>query len=169
MIKFTAVLHQFAEQGEKTGWTYIQVPQDLALELKPGNKKSFRVKGKLDHFPISGIALIPWGDGSFIMAVNAGMRKGIRKSKGAMVEVQLETHDDFVIEVPEDLQECLDEEPEGKEFFFSLPKSHRDYFIKWIDSAKTDDTRATRIANTINAVVNRMRFNEMSRALKARK
>ena len=44
MIKFTATIKQFAEQGEKTGWTYIDVPENIALQLKPNNKKSFRVK-----------------------------------------------------------------------------------------------------------------------------
>lgn len=170
MITFNTVLYQFAEQGEKTGWTYIQVPQHLAHELKPDNKKSFRVKGKLDHFPISGVALMPWGDGSFIMAVNADMRKGIGKSKGASVNVQLETHDDFVVEIPDDLLESFDyEQPEALEFFYSLPRGHRDYFIKWINSAKTEPTRATRIANTIYAAANRMGYPEMIRALKSKK
>ncbi|WDF54568.1 YdeI/OmpD-associated family protein [Mucilaginibacter sp. KACC 22063] len=169
MIKFNAVLHQFAEQGEKTGWTYIIIPQDMALELKPGNKKSFRVKGKLDNFAIAGVALMPWGDGSFIMAINADMRKGIRKSKGAMVAVELETHDDYKVEIPEDLQECFDDEPEAFEFFNSLTRGHRDYFIKWINSAKTEPTRVNRIANTVNAMVSRMGYPEMIRALKTKK
>lgn len=170
MIKFDTIIYQFAEQGEKTGWTYITIPQDLALELKPGNKKSFRVKGFLDHFPIAGVALMPWGDGSFIMAINADMRKGIHKHKGAMLTVQLETHDDFAIEMPEDMKECFDyEQPEAMEFFNSLAKSHREYFYKWINSAKTESTRATRIANTINAAVRRMGYPEMMRDLKARK
>ncbi|MCJ8209459.1 YdeI/OmpD-associated family protein [Mucilaginibacter sp. RS28] len=169
MITFEAVLHQFADQGEKTGWTYIEIPAHVAAELKPGNKKSFRVKGMLDHFQISGVAMIPMGEGNFIIAVNAEMRKGIRKSKGAMVNVVLEVHDDFVIEVPKDLQMCLDEEPEGLEFFNSLPKGHRDYFIKWINSAKTEATRTNRVVNTVNAMVNRMGYPEMIRALKAKK
>jgi hypothetical protein len=45
MIKFTATLLKFDKQGEKTGWTYIEIPADLAQKLKPGNKKIFRVKG----------------------------------------------------------------------------------------------------------------------------
>ena len=89
MIKFTATIHKFEKQGEKTGWTYIGIPADIAQKLKPGNKKSFRVKGKLDNFKIDGIALLPMGGGSFIMALNAAMRKGIRKKHGAMLEVQL--------------------------------------------------------------------------------
>lgn len=170
MIAFTTILYRFAEQGEKTGWTYIVIPQDLALALKPGNKKSFRVKGKLDDFAITGVALMPRGDGSFIMAINATMRKGIRKAKGATVNVQLELHNDFKIAVPDDVQIAFSyEEPEALAFFNSLPKGHRDYFIKWINSAKAEPTRATRIANTINAASRRMGYPEMMRDLKARK
>ena len=169
MIDFTATLLQFAKQGEKTSWTYIVIPQDVALELKPSNKKSFRVKGTIDEFKIAGVALIPWGDGSFIMAINADMRKGIKKAKGAMVKVILEPHHDFVIEIPADMQECFDCDPEALAFFNTLPKGHRDYFIKWINSAKTEPTRATRIINTINATARRMGYPEMMRDLKARK
>ncbi len=170
MIAYTATLLQFAQQGEKTGWTYIVIPLDIALALKPGNKKSFRVKGFLDDFAIAGAALMPWGDGTFILAVNADMRRGIKKTKGAMVNVQLECHHDFKIEMPADLQECFsDEEPGALEFFNSLPKGHREYFLKWISSSKTEPTRAIRIANTINAAIRKMGYTEMMRYLKARK
>ncbi len=133
----------------------------------PGNKKSFRVKGKLDAFAIAGVALMPMGDGNFIMAVNADMRKGIHKHKGAMLQVTLEVDRDYKVEVPADVQECLDFEPDANKFFFSLPKSHRDYFIKWINSAKTEETRSKRIVNMINALAKGMGYNEMMRAMKA--
>src|SRR4051812_18122609 len=90
MVQFTTTILQFAEQGEKTGWTYIEISADIADKLKPGNKKSFRVKGKLDNYPIKKIALLPMGGGKFIMALNAAMRKSIGKRKGAMLKVQIE-------------------------------------------------------------------------------
>jgi hypothetical protein len=166
MVRFDTIILQFAEQGEKTGWSYIEIPADIAQQLKPGNKKSFRVKGFLDNFPIRGIALMPMGEGDFIMALNAAIRKGIHKNKGAMLSVSIEVDNDFEIKMPADLQQCLDDEPEAMKFFDKLPKSHRDYFIKWIDSAKTDGTRVTRIANTVNAMVRKQRYNEMMRELK---
>ena len=83
-VQFTTTIHKFDKQGEKTGWTYIEIPADVAQKMKPGNKKSFRVKGKLDSFNISGIALLPMGGGVFIMALNATMRKGIGKRHGAI-------------------------------------------------------------------------------------
>jgi len=167
MVEFNTMILQFAEQGEKTGWSYIEVPADLALQLKPNNKKSFRVKGMLDGLPVSGMALMPMGRGNFIMALKADVRKALRKNAGAMLQVCLEEDIDFKIEMPADLQECFDfEDPSAFAFFNSLPKSHRDYFIKWIDGAKTNETRAKRIVNTMNAMLRGWKYNEMMRELR---
>ena len=166
MVEFTTMILQFAEQGEKTGWSYIEIPADIAQQMKPGNKKSFRVRGVLDALPVRGMALMPMGEGNFIMALKAEIRKGIHKNAGAMLYVKLEPDDDFKIEIPADLQECFDFEPEALEFFNTLAKSHRDYFIKWIDSAKTSETRAKRIVNTINAMLRKWPYNMMLREMR---
>ena len=92
MEKFTALLEKFEKMGEKTGWTYFTIPEKIAMKLNPENKKSFRVKGKLDQYAIHQVALIPMGEGDYIMAINATMRKGIRKNEGATISVQIE-HD----------------------------------------------------------------------------
>lgn len=166
MVEFTTMILQFAEQGEKTGWSYIEIPADIAQQMKPGNKQSFRVRGMLDALPVSGMALMPMGEGNFIMALKAEIRKGIHKNAGAMLHVKLEPDDDFKIEIPADLQECFDFEPDAFEFFNTLAKSHRDYFIKWIDSAKTRETREKRIVNTVNAMLKKWRYNVMLREMR---
>ncbi|HLG39532.1 MAG TPA: YdeI/OmpD-associated family protein [Chitinophagaceae bacterium] len=163
MIEFTAALKQFGEQGEKTGWTYIEIPADLAERLKPGTKKSFRVKGKLDNYKISGIALLPMGGGSFIMAINAGMRKGIGKRKGALLKVKLE-EDKKAFEFNKDFMECLADEPAATQFFKSLPGSHQRYFSKWIDSAKTVETKTKRIAWAVTALSKKQGYGDMLRS-----
>ena len=63
MVKFTTAILKFDKKGEKTGWTYIVISADIARKLKPGNKKSFRVKGKLDHYSFAKTALLPMGEG----------------------------------------------------------------------------------------------------------
>ena len=166
MIRFTTTLLQFGKQGEKTGWTYIRIPAKLSDKLKPGNKKSYRVKGKIDAFPIEGVALIPMGEGDFIMAINAVMRKGIKKTKGASVKVELETHDKFEIKLPRELMECLEEEPAAITFFKTLAKGHQGYFIKWVLSAKTEETQAKRMAQMIAALAKKQDFPTMLRSLK---
>ncbi len=79
MISYKTIILTFDKQGEKTGWTYIQVPADIAQQLKPDTKKSFRVKGKLDNYKIKAVALLPMGEGNFIMPINGAMRKAIGK------------------------------------------------------------------------------------------
>ncbi|RYY34685.1 MAG: DUF1905 domain-containing protein [Sphingobacteriaceae bacterium] len=166
MIDFTTIILQFGANGDKTGWTYIEIPADVAQEMKPGNKRSFRIRGLLDNHAIAGVAVMPLGEGKFILALNTDMRKGIRKAPGAMLRLQLEEDTDFVVIIPDDLAECLEYEPEANEFFMNLAKSHRNYFIKWIDSAKTQPTRDKRIAQTVNAMVKRWDYGMMIRSSK---
>jgi hypothetical protein len=162
MVKFSTTILKFGQQGEKTGWTYITIIAKIAAQLKSNNKKSFRVKGKLDEYTIEKTALIPIGEGDFIMPLNATVRKAIRKQKGDMLKVQLET-DVSPILPPSELLECMADEPKALEHYNSLPQSHRNYFTKWIDSAKTDGTKAKRIALVIRTMVNKMDFGTMLR------
>ena len=162
MVKFTATLLKFEKQGEKTGWTYFEVPADLAQKLKPGNKREFKVKGKLDNYSINRVSLMPMGGGLFIMPVNATMRKAIGKRHGSMVKVQL-LADDSAFVFNADLMECLEYEPKAKEHFKSLTGSHQRYFSKWIDSAKTEPTKTKRIAMAVNALAKKWGYPEMLR------
>ena len=163
MVQFTTTIRQFDKQGEKTGWTYIDVPSDIAEKLMPGNRKGFRVKGKLDNFSIKGIALIPMGGGSFILTLNADLRRGIRKKKGAMLNVKLKV-DPEGYKLNEDFIACLNDEPSAKKFFDTLTGSHRNYFSKWIDSAKTEPTKIKRIAMAVNALSKKWGYPEMIRS-----
>lgn len=168
MIRFTALIKRFAKQGEKTGWTYIDVPQKYAQQLQPGNRKGFRVKGKLDEYSFKQISLLPMGNGDFIMTLNATIRKAIKKQKDTTVAVQMEV-DHSELKPPPELIECMEDEPEALEYFQSLPRGHRNYFTNWINSAKTDPTKAKRIAAVINAMVHHWDFGQMFRAMKKEK
>jgi len=165
MVQFVVTIKKFEQQGEKTGWTYIEIPADLAKKIKPGNKKPFRVKGKLDDHKISGVALMPMGGGDFIMPLNAALRKGIHKKHGAMLKVQLE-EDKKPFQFNKEFMECLADEPAAKIFFETLSGSHQRYFSKWIDSAKTEPTKTKRIAMAVNALAKKWGYPEMLRAQK---
>lgn len=166
MVQFSATIKQFDKQGEKTGWTYIDVPKSIAERLKPNQKKSFRVKGKLDNYLIEGIALLPIGGGDFIMALNASIRKGLAKRKGAKLVARLEADDEFAIKPQPEFEDCIADEPSAVDFFRSLAKSHQDYFTNWINSAKTEPTKVKRIAQAVSALSRRQGFGEMLRSLK---
>ena len=168
MIRFQTIIQQFEKQGEKTGWTYIPITAKQAAVLNPGIRTSFRVTGKLDDFAIEKIAVMPMGDGSFIMPINASVRKGIKKRKGATVTVQL-TVDKEPIQLDQDFLECLKDEADAYRVFQGLTKGHQNYFSKWIESAKTEPTKAKRIAMAVNALAKGWGFPEMLRANKKEK
>lgn len=165
MVQFTTTILQFAEHGDKTGWTYILITPDIAEQLKPGWKKTFRVKGKLDKHPVNAVALLPNGGGNFILPVNAEMRKAIKKHKGAMLQVQLQ-EDKTPLQLCPELMECLNDEPQALAFFNSLTPSHQAYFSKWIESAKTETTKTTRIAQAVNGLTRKMSYGELIRSLR---
>ena len=168
MVRFSTVIKKFGTQGEKTGWTYIDIPAKIAERIKLGTRIGFRVKGKLDHYSFEGHSLMPMGNGDFILPLNANVRKQIRKEKGAVLHVQLE-EDTRPFQYNKDFMESLEYEPKAKEYFDSLSGSHRHYFSKWIDSAKTEPTRVKRIAMAINALMRGWGYPEMMRAAKASK
>jgi uncharacterized protein YdeI (YjbR/CyaY-like superfamily) len=165
MISFKAILQQFGEKGEKTGWTYIEIPAELAEKLNPATKKAFRVKGQLDKYTFESVGLIPMGEGNFILAVNATMRKGIKKRKGASVEVTMQV-DTYQKPLNLDFIDCLKDEPDALKMFKTLTPSHQRYFSAWIESAKTDATKTKRITQSVIALSMGLGYSEMIRSNK---
>ena len=162
MIEFEALIQKFDKKGEKTNWTYIVVPTWVVNLLNPRSKKTFRVKGRLDNYIFKEVAVLPMGDGSFIMALNADMRAGIGKGEGDLIKVKVNKDRRFVS--PDwDFMRCLDEEPKAKLFYIGLPMSQQNYFNKWISTAKTPETKAKRIALTLEALLKKQYFQIMLR------
>lgn len=111
---------------------------------------------------------MPVGNGDFIMPLNAETRKGIHKKKGAMVKAKLEV-DKLPPKLSKELMECLADEPKALDAFNSFSPSHKLYFSKWIESAKTEPTKTKRIAQAINALQRGFDFGQMLRSLKQNK
>lgn len=164
MIECKAVIFKFGPQGEKTGWVCVSIPNKVAEKINPGVKKSFRIKGFIDDYSIKAKALLPMGDGDFVLPLKADIRKAIRKNIGNSVTLKIEA-DNAPVTLNEDLVACLAEEPAAEIFFNSLVMGHRKYFSNWIESAKTEQTKTKRIANTVNAMLKKMDYGQMIRAM----
>ena len=168
MVQYTTEILRFKQQGEKTGWSYIEVPAHIAKKIKPGCKVSFRVKGKLDNYPVKQLALLTMGGGDFIIPINDTIRKATRKRNGNTLNVQLEEDkSEFLFNA--EFMACLEDEPEALAFYKTLRKGHQNYFSKWVESAKTEPTKAKRIAQAVRALSQGQHFGIMVRALKAAK
>jgi hypothetical protein len=149
MLQFTTTLYKFDKQGEKTGWTYFEISAKQAHQLKPNCKVSFRVKGSIDSFSFQKTALL----------------KATGKKLGDKIKVALEA-DDRKLELSADLMKCLKEDPMAMEFFSALPKSHQNYYSKWIESAKTKQTKTKRIVVSLIAFAKKQSYGEMMRGYK---
>ncbi|MFO0006965.1 MAG: DUF1905 domain-containing protein, partial [bacterium] len=88
-MTFSTTIQRFDKKGEKTGWQYIAISSAQAKKLT-GSKVSFRVKGRLDAFAIQKTALLPMGDGHFILPINSTLRKAIGKKHGDKITLNLE-------------------------------------------------------------------------------
>ena len=164
-ISFEAELLKVDKKGEKSGWTYIEIDAELTNRLAPGNKKSLRVKGMIDNHRIEKVAVLPMGNGTFILPVNGAMRKAIARTHGSVVKVVLSL-DRSTFQTDSDFEECLSQSNSATAFYKSLTPSHQRYFSKWISDAKTMETKANRIARTINALEKKMHYGQMLQAAK---
>ena len=165
MLSFNSVIQKFANKGEKTGWTYVDVPPDIILKFKRKDKKEFRVKGIFDDVKFERLAVYPIGDGNFIIAINAELRKKLGKKEGAMVSLKIEVDSSEALQ-SEELLEALSDDKITKKQFDLLKLSQRNYFHRHVYSAKGIDTKAGRIVDIINAMYKKQDFGEMIRSLK---
>jgi hypothetical protein len=165
MIAYTTKILRFGKKGEKTGWSYIEISKIQAEKLNAGVKKTYRIKGKIDQHPIGKIAILPMGDGNFILPMNADIRKGTGKTAGDIVKVQFEL-DVRELKMSSDFLKCLNDDQRALDFFKTLPKGHQNYFSKWIDGAKTNATKAKRITMAIIGLASGQGYGEMIRANK---
>ena len=56
MIHFTTIIKKFNDQGEKTGWTYIEIPATIAEKLKAkGINKAFATEITPNAYQVMGL------------------------------------------------------------------------------------------------------------------
>ncbi len=132
----------------KGGWTYTIIP-----EIPPDKNSPFgwvKVKGSIDGYEIGNYHLLPTvkGTGQVFLSVKAEIRKKIKKEAGDYVHIILYP-DNELLEIPEELALCLQEDISALQFFNSLNESERHNYVKWIYSAKMDQTKVDRIAKTL--------------------
>ncbi len=99
------------------------------------------------------------GNGKLFLPVKSDIRRKIRKEAGDLVHVILYT-DQEPLEIPTEMLECLKYEPTALEFFHSLPESEQNAYIKWIYSAKREETKVDRIAKTVDRLLTGLRLHD---------
>ena len=134
----------------KGGWTYASIPEILQDKHSPFGW--VKVKGHIDGFEIKNYKLMPMGNGRLFLPVKADIRKKIGKKEGDWVQVVLYA-DNTPTEIPKEFLDCLIEDKTAYTSFLTYTDGKQKEFIDWIYSAKTEDTKIKRIAETLNKLV----------------
>lgn len=141
----------------KGGWTYAALPEVLQDKNAPFGW--VKVKGSIDGFEIKKYHLMPFGNGKLFLPVKAEIRKKIKKQAGDYVHVILYP-DNEPLDIPEELLLCLQDDTEALQFFKTLNESEQHNYVKWIYSAKTEQTKVDRIAKTLDRLVKKQKYND---------
>jgi hypothetical protein len=88
--------------------------------------------------------------GRALLGLNREVREAAGVEGGQEVSVELERDEEpRTVEVPDDLAAALEPDPAVRETFARLSYTHRKEYVRWIEDAKRDETRARRIAKSI--------------------
>jgi len=148
------LLEKFQGKG---GWTYAAIPEVLQNKNAPFGW--VKVKGCIDEVEIKNYKLMPMGNGKLFLPVKAEIRKKIGKKEGDWVHVILFADHDAT-SIPDELLLCLKDDPTAHETFLSYTDGQQKEFIDWIYSAKTEETKVERMAETLRKLANKKTFRD---------
>jgi hypothetical protein len=133
------------ELGGKTA-TGFEVPADVVEALGRGKRPPVTVRIG-EHEYRSTVAVM---DGRYLLPLSAENRAaaGVTADDEVEVELELDTAPREV-DVPDDLARALDAEPNARRTFDGLSNSNRKWHVLQVTGAKTDETRARRIAKSV--------------------
>ena len=128
------------------GGAFVEVPFDVE---KAFEEKRPRVKATFEGVPYRGI-LTRMGTERHLLIILKEIREKIGKTFGDEVKITVELDTEpRVIEIPKDLAKELKENKGAKTIFDKLSYTHRREYVMWINEAKRDETRQSRIVKTI--------------------
>ena len=134
-------------QGPGGAWTRIDLPFDVAKAW--GSRGRVSVKGTINGFAFRS-SIFPSGRGTHHMMVNKGMKEAAGASAGDSVTVTLEPDNEKrMVPVPADLKKAVQANRAAATLFDDLSPSCRKEYVEWIDSAKREETRKTRVTKAV--------------------
>jgi hypothetical protein len=138
--KFTAVLKKHGDINA----AYIEFPFDV--EELFGSKGQIKVKALIDGKATYRGSLVKMGFDCHVLGITQEIRKDIGKSFGDPLNIVLEQDlEDRVVVIPEDVQKIFTKNKGAHDFYNTLSYTDRKEYMRWIESAKKDETRKKRL------------------------
>lgn len=133
-------------QEGRGGGAYAEVPFDVE-EVFGDKRPQVRVTMCGESFVWR---LIKMGGPHHIVGVPKGIRSKAAKDIGDSIEITVVADDTpREVVVPPDLEAALASEPAAREFYTALSYTHRKEYVRWIESAKREETRVRRVEKTV--------------------
>ena len=143
-MSFEATLQAGGEEG---AWPIITIPFDVQEVF--GSRARVSVKGTINGFPYRS-SIFPEGNGTHTLTVNRSMRDGANVKVGDVLNVVMEVDSaPRSVDVPADFKDALSKNKKAREFFETLPPSHKRAYVEAIMEAKKSETRTKRIDHAI--------------------
>ena len=149
--KFEAEIKKHDEKDA----TYIEIPFDIEKEF---GTKRVKVKAKFDSEEYRG-SIVRMGSPCYIIGITKEIRNKIGKSYGDIISVEVEKdEDERIVELPMEFEENLKLNDLAYKFFENLSYSQKRKYVKWITSAKKDETKKKRIEEAILNLKNNIKL-----------
>lgn len=135
--------------------TFIEFPYDVKEEF--GVKGQVKVIATFDGYEYRG-SLAKMGHHCHMLGITQKIRKEIGKGPGDTVGVILRKDDqERVINLPEELEIALTQNPKAKQFFDTLSYTNKKEYVQWISSAKKQETKEARLQKAIEMLLNNVK------------
>ncbi len=129
--------------------TGIEIPDDVISALGHGRKPPVRVT--INGFTYRSTVAVMGG--TCMVGISAENRAATGASAGDEIDIHLEVDTSpRDIALPDDFAAALGEAPTAAEFFERLSSSNKRWHITNVQGAKTPETRARRIAKSVEAL-----------------
>lgn len=142
------------ESTNKLWGAHFIVPEVIARIFVDANER--RVVCALNEKVEYQCALLPKGDGSFLITVNKKTREKLNLQKGSTVKVSLRKDEsEYGLPMPEELAETLAQDEEGNRLFHALTPGKQRTLLYIAGQPKSSDIRLRRAL----VIVERLKMN----------
>jgi hypothetical protein len=166
-LQFTSVLEK---SGNRLWGCHVGVPDRIAAQLTDGGSR--RVVCTLNGSTEFQRALIPHGEGLFVITVNKTLRETLRLDIGRQVTVTLRNDEStYGLPMPAELEELLRQDREGDHLFHALTPGRRRNLLYIVGAVKNGQGRAVRAVAVITHLKQnggRVNFRQLYASLRRR-
>ncbi|MEO6728842.1 MAG: YdeI/OmpD-associated family protein [Candidatus Dojkabacteria bacterium] len=136
-MKFTAKI--FTGGGQTAGFL---IPEDVMTSL--GDKKRVPVVITLNGYSYRSTVATYEGKQAVGISIENREKAGVKIGDTLEIDVSFDDKP-RIVEVPEIMQKELEKNPKAKEVFEGLAFTHKKEYVKWIEEAKKEETKTSRL------------------------